>query len=90
MAKYRKKPIVVEAERWLPKQDEWPGRDIPDKLGVIWEFDCTGQVCNGFVTTIHGQEAKVAKGDWVITEPDGEHFYPCKPDIFEETYEKIE
>jgi hypothetical protein len=29
-------------------------------------------------------------GDWIIPEPDGEHFYPVKPDIFEKTYEAVE
>jgi hypothetical protein len=28
-------------------------------------------------------------GDWIIPEPDGIHFYPCKPDIFEATYEPV-
>lgn len=32
----------------------------------------------------------VAPGDWIITEPDGIHHYPCKPDIFENTYELVE
>jgi hypothetical protein len=43
----------------------------------------------GEVTTIHGQGVKVIEGDWVITEPNGIHHYPCKPDIFEKTYEKV-
>lgn len=37
--------------------------------------------------TVHGQETNVEVGDWIITEPDGIHHYPCKPDIFAETYE---
>ena len=32
---------------------------------------------------------KATKGDWIIKGVKGE-FYPCKPDIFEETYEKVE
>ena len=43
----------------------------------------------GEVTTIHGQRTKVIIGDWIITEPDGVHHYPCKPDIFEQTYEPV-
>lgn len=44
-----------------------------------------------WVETIHrGQTVKVQEGDWIIPEPDGEHFYPCKPDIFEKTYEPAE
>jgi hypothetical protein len=47
---------------------------------------------NGFnyVVTIHLAEVEVKPGDWIITEPDGEHHYPCKADIFAETYEPIE
>jgi hypothetical protein len=42
------------------------------------------------VRTIHGEVATVRHGDWII--PDGEpgRFYPCKPDIFEATYEPVE
>jgi len=40
-----------------------------------------------YVTTIHGQRAFLADGDWIMPEPDGKHFYPCKPDIFAATYE---
>lgn len=89
MKKYRKKPIVVNAEQWNPDMKNWPGRGIQDSLGVIWEFNFEGHVCNGIVTTIHGQETEVAIGDWVIQEPDGKHYYPCKPDIFEATYEEV-
>ena len=89
MAKYRKKPVVVEARQWNPKIEDFPGRNIPDSLGVIWEFGPGGKIANGIVTTIHGQKTKVAFGDWVITEPDGKHYYPCKPDIFEQNYERL-
>jgi hypothetical protein len=42
------------------------------------------------VHTIHaGQLVNLELGDFVIPEPDGEHFYPCKPDIFEKTYEAV-
>lgn len=91
MAKYRKKAdVMIEAEQWLPKMIDFPGKGKPDRFGVIWEFDSQGSVSNGSVVTIHGQETKVARGDWVIKEPDGVHHYPCKPDIFERTYEKVE
>ena len=89
MAKYRKKPVTVEAEQWNPKMGDYPGQGIPDDLGVIWQFDFEGHVSNGIVITIHGQKTNVAIGDWVIKEPDGIHNYPCKPDIFEATYEKV-
>ena len=44
-----------------------------------------------WVETIHkGQTVAIKEGDWVLPEPDGIHFYPCKPDIFENTYEPVE
>ncbi len=87
MAKFRKKPIVVEAVQFFydgafPIPGVWyPTRD-PDDGGTY--------IGDAFVITIHGQRAYLANGDWVITEPDGEHHYPCKPDIFQATYEPVE
>ena len=42
-----------------------------------------------FVTTAHGDKTRVVSGDWIIPEPDGRGYYPCKPDIFEATYEAV-
>ena len=36
-----------------------------------------------YVVTAHAQPAYIVDGDWIIPEPDGSGFYPCKPDIFE-------
>lgn len=77
MAKYRKKPVIVEAEQFLEGK--------PLLRGVQVE---KGEYAS--VITIHNQKAYLQYGDWVITEPDGKHFYPCKPDIFKQTYEKVE
>lgn len=76
--KYRKKPVVaeVEAEQFFQNQAPWP------KGVFLAGF-------SHFVITIHGQETKVVDGDWIIEEPDRIHYYPCKPDIFEATYEKV-
>lgn len=89
MAKFRKKPVVVDnAEQWLPKTKNWPGKNIPDSLGVIWEFDANGQVCAGIIETLEGHH-QVSIGDWIITGIKGEK-YPCKPDIFPLMYEPID
>ena len=45
-------------------------------------------VDDGLIGTLEGYMA-VTPGDWVITGVKGEH-YPCKPDIFEMTYEPVE
>lgn len=53
-------------------------------------FDLGNPKPYAWVETIHkGQTVKVEEGDWIIPEPDGEHYYPCKPDIFEKTYELV-
>lgn len=72
MSRFRKRPVVVEAEQWFP------GRRV---AGV------RENIAGSFVVTAHGQRAYLAPGDWVITEPDGRGHYPCKPDIFAATYE---
>ncbi len=42
------------------------------------------------VHTAHNrQSVKLVDGDWVIPEPDGRGYYPCKDDIFRATYEPI-
>ena len=42
-------------------------------------------VISGCIQTLEGQ-MRVSPGDWIITGVNGEH-YPCKPDVFEKTYE---
>ena len=75
--KYRKKPIVVEAEQWPVDEPEgFQGID-----GVIWQNQRLE------IHTLEGVH-EVTPGDWIITGIQGEK-YPCKPDIFEETYEEV-
>lgn len=78
MGKYRKKPIVIEAEQYL-----LPGKWID---GVCYEL--CNQLGKPHIHTLEGVMV-VRLGDWVITGISGE-YYPCKPDIFKETYELVE
>lgn len=82
--KYRKKPVIVEAVQW-----EGPWCRLPqvgtEELGKATKAESSE--VRFFVATIHGRRAYLSKNDWLIQEPDGEHWYPCKPDIFEATYE---
>lgn len=79
MAKYRKKPVVIEAWQWPREKDAMPA-------GAV-QIDAFG---DPYVTTIHdGQTVALEDDDWVLPEPDGEHFYPCKAAIFEATYEPV-
>lgn len=80
MAKWRTKPQVKEAEQWFP------GKVVP---GVLFERD-GGCDPRPYVVTIHCQRAYLEPGDYVVTEPDGTHHYPCKPDIWEDRHERIE
>ena len=81
MAKFRKKPIVIEAVQyhdWMRSQDE-----LPEGVYIVpWQ--------DGDQPIIHTLEGDmlVNEGDWVITGIKGEK-YPCKPDIFEQTYEPV-
>ncbi|WP_186268088.1 hypothetical protein [Burkholderia gladioli] len=85
--KFRKKPVVVEATQWFRDGDHpavkpanlWQAAGVTP--GVPW------QIC-GWITTLEGGHV-VNPGDWIITGVKGEH-YPCKPDIFESTYEPAE
>lgn len=82
--KYRKKPVVVEAVQYI-------------EYGKLVKGMCNSQSCfvagndKPHVHTIHDNQIVLLQvGDYIIAEPDGNHFYPCKPDIFEATYELVE
>jgi len=84
MTQYRKKPIIVEAEQYI-------------EYGKLVKGMCNSVSCfvsgnnEPHVHTIHNNQLVLLEvGDYIIPEPDGIHFYPCKPDIFEATYEKVE
>jgi hypothetical protein len=96
MAKFRKKPVEIEAyqiTRELLEGVLFDGKKYPKGLRVSsCSYNEERRYISawfGSVTTIHNQDTKVVEGDWIITEPDGEHFYPCKPDIFKQTYDYI-
>lgn len=82
MRKFRKKPIEIEAAQYVEE-------------GTLVKGMCTGCAVGGgvefpHVHTIHaGQFVGIEVGDWVIPEPNGEHYYPCKSDIFESIYDEV-
>jgi hypothetical protein len=91
MAKYRKKPVVIEAFKWTggPDQTEDP-EWICDaiKRGDAW-FNYIGTpAVNMEIRTLEGNHI-ANQGDWIIQGVQGE-IYPCKPDIFAKTYELVE
>ncbi len=96
--KFRKKPIIVEAEQWfIVAKDKVRGnynlnvgyyRD-PTVAGYTKCKHC-GKIMqfHGWIDTLEGEHIVCPK-DWIIKGIKGE-FYPCKPDIFEATYEEVE
>lgn len=82
MTLYRKKPVVVEAVVW----------DGENQKEVFNFMGRKGVTCDGFnelvIETPEG-EFYASVWDYIIKGVAGE-FYPCKPDIFHATYEKVE
>ena len=85
MAFYRKKPVVIEAVQL--KDLEIPNLiEIQQFVGLgkdIFKVEKDGLIIN----TLEG-DMKASIGDFIIKGVNGE-FYPCKPDIFEKTYEEV-
>lgn len=83
--KFRKKPVEIEAMRVAS----------PYSAVTAW---CGGQVLKGgisgnkvvgiFIDTLEGT-MRAEIGDWIIRGVQGE-FYPCKPDIFAQTYDEVQ
>lgn len=80
--KFRKKPIVIEAEQYVDPGDNVDGV-VPGMVSGCSD-DCPD---SAHIHTLEGP-LHVSIGDWIITGIKGEK-YPCKPDIFEATYERV-
>ncbi|KRQ27140.1 MULTISPECIES: hypothetical protein [unclassified Mycobacteroides] len=94
--KFRKRPVIVEAMRW-------DGTATGSAMIVDWIYDNDAE-CQYYapgewneewptvayikIETLEGSML-ASSGDWIIRGVAGE-FYPCKPDIFEKTYEPVE
>jgi hypothetical protein len=84
MHKYTKKPVEIEALQWTG-----------DNRDKIWEFcplsyfntDLETGALSLMIQTLEGS-MQASIGDYIIKAVKGE-FYPCKPDIFEMTYDKV-
>lgn len=87
--KFRKKPVVIEAFKfgedelpeWIKNCEKISVDMAPDIYGKVRPFRLT-------ISTLEG-DMVANEGDYIIKGVKGE-LYPCKPDIFEETYEKVE
>jgi hypothetical protein len=74
MARFRSKPVEIEAVQWFQDGDH-PA--------------VNGSMIGHFVVGAQGSSA-VKRGDWIITEPRGDGFYPCNPEVFDAKYEAID
>ena len=86
--------VLVEFSGETRKAKGWEGAIVryyrdPDVPGVKECKHCARIMHeHGWIDTLEGGHI-VCPGDWIITGVKGEH-YPCKPDIFEATYEPVE
>lgn len=90
--KYRKKPVVIEAIQWtglnLEEVKEFVGESLTyDIIDDAWKLGKGRPYVFMKIKTLEG-DMKVSEKDFIIKGVNGE-VYPCKPDIFEKTYEKI-
>lgn len=94
MPRFRKKPVVIEAVQVFEQADHYQLADVWLSLdgrvlcevvpGVKIRTPCTQALG---IKTLEGWHI-VTPGDWIIKGVKGE-LYPCKPDIFEATYEAV-
>ncbi len=91
--KYRKKPVVIEAIQWnginLTEIEDFVGEDMEYDINVAaWKAGACAPHVDMTIHTLEGDHICTI-GDYIIKGVNGE-FYPCKPDIFEKTYEVVE
>jgi len=87
--RFRKKPVVIEAEQYSKQRHIAEGY-VPEGVLKNQLMDEDGCPYEGIpYTETRAGRMKVRDGDWIITGINGEK-YPCEPDIFEMTYEFIE
>ena len=88
--KFRKKPVIIEAIQFtqenVEKLDKWLEDNAIKDFG--WQGDTLGTTTKLIIHTLEG-DMTASPNDWIIKGVQGE-FYPCKPDIFQATYEAID
>lgn len=76
--RFRSKPAEIEATQWFEAGDH-------PQVALYYFADGPGQAVLG----AQGK-SRVNSGDWIIKEPQGNGFYPCKPDVFAAKYEAVD
>ena len=84
--KFRKKQIVIEA---IQLQEGAEGLLFSEFDDIEWTKDSDNR---GYHIETSEGDMLASFGDWIIKEPFAQDrmYYPCKPNIFEKTYEKVE
>lgn len=94
MSKYMKKPVVIEAIQWTKENDveleHWLSKEKSVELEIDDHLYVAGvgtpYISKIQIKTLEGT-MEASYGDYIIKGINGE-IYPCKPDIFEKTYEQ--
>lgn len=81
MKKFRKKPVVISAVQWTGDNHN---EIIEFMQGTVPKFSKFDEV---LIETLNGT-VSATKGEWICRGVQGE-YYPCKPDIFDQTYESV-
>ncbi len=85
--KFRKKPVVIEASQFrcdVPAASRNATTGLPGAF-MGYPIQCDERGAFLLIPTLEGT-VRADSGDWIVTGIKGER-YPCKPDIFEATYE---
>ncbi|MFY2158073.1 hypothetical protein ACOSZF_20905 [Cytobacillus firmus] len=91
MPKYRKKPVMIEAFQWTGDREQtedpkWINKAVEE--GKVYFINANTDKVHMAIETLEG-EMYARRGDFIIQGVNGE-IYPCKPDIFEKTYDLVE
>lgn len=91
--KFRKKPVEIEAEQYKPGMEDgfeerYIDHNYPEQTFGIQAIEEDTPIQVPYIETLEGKHL-ITKGDWIIIGLKGER-YPCKPDIFDMTYEAVE
>lgn len=84
MPKFRKKPIIVEAEQMIPGYLPPGVKSKSTRMGPMLR----GDFCSYWVETLEG-DLRINFWDWIVTGIFGEK-YPVNPEIFKELYEPVD
>lgn len=87
---FRKKPVAIQALQLLDSDvvsDKVWEDHVEELHNFLGEQDWNGDPEGVYIETLEGTH-QASPGDWIIKGVKGE-FYPCKPDIFDLTYEEV-